>query len=65
MIEHNIFGDHYPIPTHLNPTYINQLYGSLPHTELITSEIISLPMYPELTTKNAGNVYKKIREIRE
>ena len=64
MIEHNIFlGIHYPIPTHLNPTYKTKLHSSLPQTELITSEIISLPMYPELTTKMQENVYKKIREI--
>lgn len=43
-------GIHYPIPVHLQPACISYGYsiGSLPGTEKAASEIISLPVYPEL-----------------
>ena len=41
---------HYPVPVHLQPAYRGRLeHGSLAQTERIVSEILSLPMYPELT----------------
>ena len=44
-------GLHYPVPVHLQPRYrdLNVPRGSLPLTEALTSRVISLPMYPELT----------------
>ena len=44
-------GIHYPTPLHLQPAYARLKIpkGSLPVTERIAEEIISLPMYPELT----------------
>lgn len=42
---------HYPVPVHLQPAYENLGYakGSLPNTEKVADEVLSLPMYPELT----------------
>jgi dTDP-4-amino-4,6-dideoxygalactose transaminase len=42
---------HYPIPLHRQPAYLKLGYGdvSLPITERVAAEIISLPIYPELT----------------
>ena len=42
---------HYPVPVHLQPAYLNRLRGadSLPNTERAATEILSLPIYPELT----------------
>ena len=42
---------HYPIPLHLQPAYKHLGYrcGDLPVTERLVDEILSLPMYPELT----------------
>jgi dTDP-4-amino-4,6-dideoxygalactose transaminase len=44
-------GLHYPLPVHLQKCYREWGYpaGSLPVTERVASEILSLPMYPGLT----------------
>jgi len=43
---------HYPVPVHLQPAYSNDFFR-LPVTEMICKEIISLPMYPQLTEEQA------------
>ncbi len=41
---------HYPLPTHLQPVYAQFAPpGGLPTTERLAQEILSLPMFPELT----------------
>ncbi len=42
---------YYPVPLHLQAAYKNlgMKPGSLPKTELAAQEVLSLPMYPELT----------------
>jgi dTDP-4-amino-4,6-dideoxygalactose transaminase len=44
-------GIHYPIPIHLQPAYRDLGYsrGDFPITERCAEQILSLPMYPELT----------------
>jgi dTDP-4-amino-4,6-dideoxygalactose transaminase len=44
-------GVHYPIPVHLQPAYADLGYrkGSLPVTEALADEFLSLPIYPELS----------------
>jgi dTDP-4-amino-4,6-dideoxygalactose transaminase len=44
-------GIHYPIPLHLQPAYkhLGIPAGSFPVAERFANEILSLPMYPELT----------------
>jgi len=45
-------GIHYPVPLHLTPAYEELGYprrGSLPVAEALALEILSLPMYPELS----------------
>jgi dTDP-4-amino-4,6-dideoxygalactose transaminase len=44
-------GIHYPVPVHLQPAYRHLGYapGSFPVTERYAEEILSLPMYAELT----------------
>jgi dTDP-4-amino-4,6-dideoxygalactose transaminase len=41
---------HYPIPAHLQPAYahLGVARGSLPVTERLADEVLSLPLYPEL-----------------
>ena len=44
-------GVHYPVPLHRQPAYVARGAGdvSLPHTERAAREVLSLPLYPELT----------------
>jgi len=44
-------GIHYPVPLHLQPAYQNRQIplGSLPVTEAAANQVVSLPMYAELT----------------
>ena len=44
-------GIHYPVPLHVQPAYQHREIplGSLPVTEAAASQVVSLPMYPELT----------------
>ena len=56
---------HYPVPIHLQPAYRGRLgdVGSLPETERAAREIVSLPMYPELSEDDVGAVAQAIREF--
>ena len=42
-------GIHYPVPVHRQPAYRDLPPASLPATELAASQVLSLPMFPELT----------------
>jgi dTDP-4-amino-4,6-dideoxygalactose transaminase len=44
-------GIHYPTPVHLLPAYTDLGYkaGDFPHSEKAANEVLSLPMFPELT----------------
>ena len=56
-------GIHYPIPCHLQKAYafLHQQKGTFPISEKMADEIISLPMYAELTEKEIQFVCHKIR----
>jgi len=47
-------GIHYPIPIHLQPAYkeLGHTAGDFPVTERLAAEILSLPMYPELSEES-------------
>jgi dTDP-4-amino-4,6-dideoxygalactose transaminase len=55
---------HYPVPCHLQQAYVGfgNGPGSLPVTERAVQEIMSLPMYPELTDAEAERVIAATRE---
>jgi len=62
--EHGIFtGIHYPIPVHLQKAMESLGYkqGDLPVTEQVVSQILSLPMYAELTADEIKYVVDSIR----
>ncbi len=58
-------GIHYPIPIHLQPAYRDLGYekGSFPVTEEYAEQIISLPMYAELTPGSIEYVAEAIRDF--
>jgi dTDP-4-amino-4,6-dideoxygalactose transaminase len=49
---------HYPIPAHLQPAYahLEVAHGSLPVTERLADEALSLPLYPELPMDQVDRV---------
>jgi dTDP-4-amino-4,6-dideoxygalactose transaminase/acetyltransferase-like isoleucine patch superfamily enzyme len=53
---------HYPVPLHLQKAYVSLGYsaGDFPVTERVSSEIISLPMFPQLTAFQQARVVKEI-----
>ena len=56
---------HYPVPVHLQPAYRGRLgdVGSLPETERAAREVLSLPMFPELTETEVHQVADTLREF--
>ncbi|HZQ06969.1 MAG TPA: DegT/DnrJ/EryC1/StrS family aminotransferase [Anaerolineae bacterium] len=58
-------GIHYPVPLHLQPVYKNLGYhqGDFPETEKASQEILSLPMYPELTHAQMERIVETMREF--
>lgn len=56
-------GVHYPIPCHLQPAYqyLGYKQGDFPQTEKLSQQILSLPMYPGLTTYQINQVLTAIQ----
>jgi dTDP-4-amino-4,6-dideoxygalactose transaminase len=56
---------HYPVPVHLQPAYVNLgcETGSLPNSEKAASEVLSLPLYPELSEADVRRVAEVILEF--
>ena len=64
--EQGIFtGIHYPIPLHLQKAmaFLEHKRDDLPVTERIASEILSLPMFAELTDKEIATVAEAVRNF--
>ena len=58
-------GLHYPIPVHLQPGFRHLGYseGDLPETERACKEVLSLPMYPELTKQDVASIVDSVRQF--
>jgi dTDP-4-amino-4,6-dideoxygalactose transaminase len=58
-------GIHYPIPLHLQLVYQNLGYhaGDFPHAEQAANDILSLPMYPEMTDAQVQQVVDAVKEF--
>src|SRR5439155_7187028 len=56
-------GVHYPIPLHLQEACAHLGYrpGSFPHAERVAGEVLSLPLYPEITRSQQENVAAVVR----
>ncbi|MEH2406248.1 DegT/DnrJ/EryC1/StrS family aminotransferase [Nostoc sp.] len=55
-------GIHYPIPCHLQPAFTNLGYqpGDFPSSEKLSKQILSLPMYPGLSSSQVKEVVAAI-----
>jgi dTDP-4-amino-4,6-dideoxygalactose transaminase len=58
-------GIHYPIPLHLQPAYRHLGYkeGDFPVAEECARQVLSLPMYPELSREQMEEVARAIKEF--
>ena len=59
---------HYPAPVHWQPAYQSRLVlgaGGLPETEQVCREILSLPMYPQMTEEAVRSIGEQIRQWAE
>ena len=56
---------HYPVPIHLQQSaeFLGYRKGDLPVTERLAPEVLSIPMYPELTDDQVDRVTTSIREF--
>ncbi|HMO46683.1 MAG TPA: DegT/DnrJ/EryC1/StrS family aminotransferase [Rubrivivax sp.] len=58
-------GIHYPTPVHLLPAFSDLGYraGQFPHSEQAANEVLSLPMFPELTEAQCVEVTAALENI--
>jgi dTDP-4-amino-4,6-dideoxygalactose transaminase len=58
-------GIHYPFPVHLLPAFADLGYkaGQFPHSEKAAAEVLSLPMFPELTSAQSQEVANAVIEL--
>jgi dTDP-4-amino-4,6-dideoxygalactose transaminase len=56
---------YYPLPLHLQPvfSYLGLKAGDLPVSELAASEVLALPMFPELTDTEIGHVVSSVADF--
>jgi dTDP-4-amino-4,6-dideoxygalactose transaminase len=70
LIDHLVLNDihagiHYPVPVHLQPAYTARVAtaSSMKVTEKLAQEVLSLPIYPELTYEMADQVIAAIKSF--
>jgi dTDP-4-amino-4,6-dideoxygalactose transaminase len=58
-------GIHYPVPCHLQPAFQSLGYqaGRFPQSEALSQEILSLPMYPGMTSTQVDWVVEAMTQI--
>jgi dTDP-4-amino-4,6-dideoxygalactose transaminase len=59
-------GIHYPVPVHLQPAYAGKIAlgaGGCPQTERAAREILSLPVYPELTDHDVETICAALKRL--
>lgn len=56
-------GIHYPIPLHLQHAYKGLKKGDMPVAEMLAEEIVSIPVYPELTEKELKYITRAINDF--
>jgi dTDP-4-amino-4,6-dideoxygalactose transaminase len=57
-------GIHYPVPAHLQPAYADLGYGrgAFPRAETAAEQVLSLPLYPELSSQAVAEVAGAVKK---
>lgn len=57
-------GIHYPVPAHLQPAYADLGYGrgAFPQSEAASQQVLSLPLYPELSSQSVAEVAGAVKK---
>ncbi|MET3926560.1 DegT/DnrJ/EryC1/StrS family aminotransferase [Devosia sp. 2618] len=57
-------GLHYPVPVHLQPSYadLGHVVGDFPAAEAAADSVLSLPIYPELSTREVEIISELVRQ---
>jgi dTDP-4-amino-4,6-dideoxygalactose transaminase len=57
-------GIHYPVPAHLQPAYADLGYGrgAFPRAEAAAEQVLSLPLYPELSPQTVAQVAGAVKK---
>lgn len=57
-------GIHYPVPVHMQPAYAGLGYGpgAFPHAEAAAKQVLSLPLYPEISREAVEHVATAVRK---
>ena len=57
-------GIHYPVPVHMQPAYADLGYGpgTFPRAEAAAKQVLSLPLYPELTREAVELIASAVRK---
>lgn len=58
-------GIHYPVPVHMQPAFaeLGHKAGDFPHSERAANEVLSLPMFAELTNEQCDRVCAVLRRL--
>jgi dTDP-4-amino-4,6-dideoxygalactose transaminase len=58
-------GVHYPVPAHLQPAFADLGYAlsSFPVAEAAARQVLSLPLYPELSSQAIAEVCRVVKEV--
>jgi dTDP-4-amino-4,6-dideoxygalactose transaminase len=58
-------GIHYPVPAHLQPAYADLGYGrgAFPRSEEAAGQVLSLPLYPELSSQAVAEVAGAVKKV--
>ncbi|MGC2450894.1 MAG: DegT/DnrJ/EryC1/StrS family aminotransferase [Candidatus Sulfotelmatobacter sp.] len=58
-------GIHYPVPVHLQPAYADLGYGpgAFPQAEAAAQQVLSLPLYPELSSQAVAQVADAVKSV--
>lgn len=56
---------HYPVPPHRQSCMSGKIWGEFPQADLLSSRVVSLPMYPHMPDTDVGRVLEALKAYAE